>query len=94
MPVGLSIHFLKAAVEVHLRINTYFRRTYFSKSLRNTHLCFLVMVFFSQEMSSKEKEASAQLFLLIEKSFSIEKTYFQVYKQSIRGFLFPILLPK
>lgn len=75
MPVGLSIHFLKAAVEVLLRINTYFRRIYFSKSLRNTHLHFSVVVFFSQEMSSKEKEASAQLFLLIEKSFSVEKTW-------------------
>lgn len=67
VPVGLSIHYLKAAVEVHLRINTYFRGTYFSKGSRNTHLCFSVVVFFSQEMSLREQGASAQLFLHVEK---------------------------
>lgn len=81
--LGSLFIFFKAAVEVHLRINTYFRRTWFSKCLRSIHLHFSLVVLFSQEMSSKEKGASAQLFLPVKESFSIEKAYFQVYKQRI-----------
>lgn len=65
VPVGHCIYFLKASVQVYLTINVYFRRTYFLKTLRNSHLHFSV-VFCSQEISSREKEARAQLFLLLE----------------------------